>query len=362
MLSLCFEHPRSGLKSLVSRSCSRAVVVASAVAALGAVGCGNDDDADGDTVALTDSGSIVPLTNEIGIPTTVAVSEGVAWVVESQFDRYPGFFPDADPPAPFRLVGVPLAGGDADEIQLPQNFFPEGVAVTRGGRLFVGSIASGAVYTIAPGTAVAAAFTLSLTPSTVGMTVGNDNASLWLCNSNMTTGASMVVGLRIDGATTIATHTLEPAAGQTATFCNDLVMSPDGSLWVTESTGGQIFRIAADELDQNNSAEVWLQADELAPPAPGQFGINGITLLNGRIYLVVTDPGALFSIDPSLEEPTDDDLEEIDLVDDDGDDYDLVRPDGITAVPGSSTDLLIVQNGLGTEGGKVLSRARIDRR
>jgi sugar lactone lactonase YvrE len=347
---------------LVSRSCSRALLVASAAIALGAVGCGNDDDDGGDTVALADSGSIAPLSSEIGIPTTVAVSEGVAWVVESQFDRYPAFFPDADPPAPFRLVGVPLAGGTADEIQLPPNFFPEGIAVTRGGRLFVGSVATGAVYTIAPGTAVAAAFTLSLPPSTVGMTVGNDNASLWLCSSDMTAGASMVVGLRIDGATTIATHTLEPAAGQTGTFCNDLVMSPDGSLWVTESNGGQIFRIAADELDQNNSAEVWLQADELAPPAPGQFGVNGITLLNGRLYLAVTDPGTLFSIDPALEEPTDDDLEEIELVDEDGDDFDLVRPDGITAIPGSSTDLLVVQNGLGTDGGKVLSQVRIDRR
>ena len=358
MLSLCFERPRSGLESLVSGSCSRAILVASMVSALGAVGCGNDDDGGGDTVALADSGSIADLSSEIGIPTTVAVSEGVAWVVESQFDRYPAFFPEADPPAPFRLVGVPLAGGTADEIQLPPNFFPEGIAVTRGGRLFVGSVATGAIYTIAPGTAVAAAFTLSLTPSTVGMTVGNDNASLWLCNSNMTTGASMVVGLRIDGATTIATHTL----GDAGTFCNDLVMSPDGSLWVTESTGGRIFRIAADELEEDNSAEVWLQADELAPPTPQEFGVNGITLLNGRLYLAVTDPGTLFSIDPALEEPTDDDLEEIELVDEDGDDFDLVRPDGITAIPGSSTDLLVVQNGLGTEGGKVLSQVRIDRR
>ena len=42
MLSLRFERSRSGLECLVSRSCSRAALVTSVMAALGAVGCVSD--------------------------------------------------------------------------------------------------------------------------------------------------------------------------------------------------------------------------------------------------------------------------------------------------------------------------------
>jgi hypothetical protein len=139
-----------------------------------------------------------------------------------------------------------------------------------------------------------------------------------------------------------------------------MVQNPaDGSLWVTESFGGRIFRIAGDELTDNDSAEIWLEDDQLAPPQPGQFGVNGITLLGGQLFVVVTDRGTLLRIDPSLEAPTGDDLTELSLSLDDDEGVELVRPDGITAVPNSGTDLLIVENGLGTDGGKRLLRAEI---
>src|SRR5688572_9723098 len=89
MLSLCFKGSRpavapqgsSGLtvsrgSATFGRVCSRLAPVACALAALGAVGCGNDDGGDDgdDTVVLADSGELRALTTEIGIPTTVAVS------------------------------------------------------------------------------------------------------------------------------------------------------------------------------------------------------------------------------------------------------------------------------------------------
>src|SRR5688572_7400934 len=84
MLSLRFLGSGSRFASeSSSQRCFRATGILGVAALVGALGCGNDDDSgDGPgTVALADSGSVAELTNEIGIPTTVAVANGVAWVV-----------------------------------------------------------------------------------------------------------------------------------------------------------------------------------------------------------------------------------------------------------------------------------------
>ena len=360
MRSLCFETtlPRS---SSLSARVSRGLVCATAVLAAFAAGCGEDDDGDGDgggSIAEAESAELQPLTTDtIGIPTTVAVAGGVAWVVESQFDRYVPFG-GTGAPSPFRLIGVSLGNGSYDEIPLPNDFFPEGIAATRGGRLFVGSVATGAIVRIDDGSAVAQSFVTSLPPSTVGMTVDLDGRTLWVCSSDTTAGTGTVLGIDIATGETVSTHPLEASAN--GAFCNDMVQNPaDGSLWVTESFGGRIFRIDGDDLTDDDSAEIWLEDEQLAPPEPGQFGVNGITLLDGQLFVVVTDRGTLLSIDPSLEGPTGDDLRELSLSLDGDDGVELVRPDGITAVPGSSSEILIVENGLGTDGGKRLLRATV---
>lgn len=358
MLSLRFLGSGSRFASASSSQRFGATGILGVAALLGALGCGNDDGdggGGGGTVALADSGSLAELTNEIGIPTTVAVANNVAWVVESQFDRYAPFM-GTGTPAPFRLIGVSLDPAPTySEIALPANFFPEGITTTAGGRLFVGSVSTGNIYTVDPGGTEANLFSEDLAPSTIGMTVGNDNASLWICSTNTaaTPQAGIVIGMAIADRARLATHVLP--AGDTGSFCNDLVMSPDGALWVTESINGRIYRIAPDQLYTDNSADVWLEDELLRAPMAGGFGTNGITLLSGRLYTVVTDRGQMFAIDPALTAPTGADLKPIELG------SALVRPDGITRVPGSATDILIVENGLNAQGGKKLLRARLDR-
>jgi len=362
MLPLCFERLRPRLFSRSSiQSCGAALVRAAGVAALiGAVACSSDDD--GGTVALADSGVVARLTDgEIGIPTTVAVADGVAWIVESQFDRYEPFVgPGAGEPAPFRLIGLQLNGNTYSEISLPPQFFPEGIAATRGGRLFVGSVRTGAIYMVPAGSDQYEIFSSELRPSTIGMTVSRDNQTLWLCSTDTVNATGLVIGLGISDRARVGTHELP--VSDAGSFCNDLAMSPDGALWITESFGGRIFRIAPENLSVDNSAEVWLEDEQLARPMPGQFGVNGITILGDTLYVVVTDPGALFGIDMTLENPTGNDLREVDLFDRNGDQITLARPDGITAIPDSNTDILIVENGLGVaDAGKQLLRARLDR-
>lgn len=245
---------------------------------------------------------------------------------------------------------------------MPAQSFPEGITATAGGRLFIGSVATGDIYTAESGADTADVFTSELAPSTVGMTVGRDNATLWLCNSNMAAGTSAVIGIGIGDKARVGTHELPRQSAEVGSFCNDLVMSPDGALWITESFGGRIFRIAPEDLSRNNSAEIWLEDAALRGPAAGTFGANGITWLGDRLYTVVTDQGTLLSIDPTIEAPTGDDLQPVALTFN-GTEVPLIRPDGITAVPGSATDILIVENGLDVAGGgKKLLRARLDRR
>ncbi len=329
------------------------------VALSSAVGCGNDD---GGTVPLADSGSLTALSDtNIGIPTTVAVADGVAWVTESQFDRFPAFNPTgAPPPAPFRIVGIPLDGGDALEIALPDSFYPEGITATKGGRLFIGSVQTGNIWTVEAGGDTAEPFVTSLKPSIIGMTVSRDGNTVWACNTDLsaTPPAGTVVGVDITDGAVVALHSLPPSAA--GSFCNDLIMSPNGALWVTESFGGRLFRIAPEDLLVDGDATVWLEDAQLTGPAAGTFGANGLALLGGQLFIANTDRRALLSIDPTLEAPTGQDLIPVRLTAA-GAPYLLVRPDGITALPGSSTDLLVVENGLRTEGGKRLVRVSIDR-
>jgi sugar lactone lactonase YvrE len=370
MHSLSSNNSRSRATRFLSSAPSRLgrlARVSSLVALVGgASACSDGDDAD--TVALADSGSITSLIQgELGIPTTVAVRDGVAWVAESQFNNYPPFAgAAAGVPGPFRLIGIPLNGTAPQQIALPDNFFPEGVT-SKGGYLFVGSVADGSIVQVAENSTTAQPFLPAdaLEGSVIGLTVSNDGTMLWACNTDPAasppTGA--VVGITPVDFQVQVRHEL-PAAGAAGAFCNDLVMSPDGALWITESFGGRLFRIESDDLMIANSADVWLQAPKLAGlngPEAGAFGVNGLTLAADRLFVVNSASGALFSIDPGLETPTDDDLLRVRLTEGDNDTaIALAGADGITTI--SDTRLLIVENGFNVQGGKRVVRADLGTR
>lgn len=364
MQSLSFHPSRIRASSSAtkgSRSLGRRLGIASVLGA-SAIACGDGDEPG--TVALADSASLTALTNNtLQIPTTVAVRDGVAWVVESQFDRYAPFG-GTGTPGPFRITGIPLEGGEVQEIALPADTFPEGIAVSRGGNMFVGSVARGDIYTVPAGETEAKLFLPAgvLQNSAIGLTVSTDSRTLWVCDTNATppmgelpTGT--VVGIGLADGEVKARHELEASAS--GAFCNDLVMSPDGALWVTESFGGRLFRIDADDLLDDNSADIWLEDPELAGVAGSPFGVNGIALLGGRIFVVNSTFGTLISIDASLDAPDANDITVIALTErDEG--VPLANPDGVTAL--NERELLIVENGLGLEGeGKRLVRARVAR-
>jgi hypothetical protein len=350
------HRPSVSALPLCTLGCGLALIMA-------AVGCGSDAKNGGSgTVALADSGSLIGLTapGAIDIPATVAVRDGVAWVTETQFDHYLPFMGDGMP-AKFRLVGLPLAGGQAQEIPLPDEFFPEGITVTGADRMFVGSVATGAIYTVPPNQEVAEEFVPAKTlpqSGVLGLTPSADGGLLWACNTDTANAHADIVGIGVaDGEIKAKHHMPDSAVGS---FCNDLALSANGTLWATESFGGRLFRIPSGQLLSNSDATEWLQSPLLTGPdgpTVGVFGVNGLSLVSGKLLLVNSSLGTLLSIDPTLASPTSDDLHTIALTAGGGNVV-LANPDGITRV--NDTEVLIVENGLGLPNGKRVVRVDLN--
>ena len=360
MRSLGFENSHAGVRT--ARPASIGWRLAGALGLLaGAIACGGDDGTE--TVSLADSGSLAALTNSnLDIPTAGAVRDNVAWIAESQFDHYAPFGGTGEPGG-FRIVGVPLAsGGAVQQIPLPERYFPEGIAVSPGNRLYIGSVADGSIYTVGPNATTAQVFVAPNTlakPSVLGMAVSGDGQTLWVCNTVTappagTLPSAAIVGIGAADGKVKATHELPPSAA--GAFCNDIAIAPNGNLWATESFGGRLFRILAADLNGDTPATAWLQASELSGPnGPeiNRFGANGLALMSGKLFVVNSSRGTLLSIDPTLEAPISADLHVVALEEAGVADTVLANPDGIRRL--SDTDLLIVENGFFIENGMVVN-------
>jgi hypothetical protein len=130
------------------------------------------------------------------------------------------------------------------------------------------------------------------------------------------------------------------AAAAPASFCNDLIVDGTGNLFATDSSG-RIFRVPAARVMAPNSASVWLSGPAAAPATPGGFGANGIDLVGGT--LVIANGDSLWAVDPNAADPAST-ARKLQLTLD-GAPATLCGPDGLQTVPGSSTELVVVENG-----------------
>ena len=91
------------------------------------------------------------------------------------------------------------------------------------------------------------------------------------------------------------------------TFPNGLTFDDEGTLYVTDSIGGAVWRIP-----RGGSAELWVQSPLLAgddsAPLPFPVGANGITYGHGVVYVTNTELGSIVAIpaapDGSAGEPS----------------------------------------------------------
>jgi sugar lactone lactonase YvrE len=188
------------------------------------------------------------------------------------------------------LGAYPLAASaDASKpITLPgDQAYPESMSAGSDGTIFVGSLAGGGIMRIKPGAApeqfvAPGAFG---TRSTFGVLVDEATKTLWVCSNDVSSlgipGPSTTPGAYVKG------FDLQTGQGKVsaqlpgkATVCNDMVVSPDGSLLVTNTAAPQILRLAP----KGTALEVWVE-DPLLVPKNGT-GLDGIAFGDdGNLYV-----------------------------------------------------------------------------
>lgn len=290
------------------------------------------------------------------------------WYTNFQANTY--FDDDLTPTLPFTLASVALADGAAGPtVDLPgDTYYPEGVASAADGTLYVGSALTGAIHSVAAGADAGALQAVEfLAPGTVaaraviGMTVDEDRSLLWFCDSslaffdgNAAVAGGALVALNLADATEAVRHTLPettsaatdvdagaPDAGADAgasttvtPFCNDVIVDDDGRLLVTDTLGGLVYEIPAANALTANSAVPFLTVS----------GPNGLDILGDN--LVVVSGNGLVTVDLTDSDPQST-METLTLQNADDSAADLCGPDGLATVPGSTTEIIVVENGGG---------------
>jgi sugar lactone lactonase YvrE len=171
---------------------------------------------------------------------------------------------------------------------------------------------------------------------------------LWFCDSNPkleeAKKAGELVGVRLTDAKELVRHALSREADK-APFCNDVIVSPDGALWITDSAVGRVFHVPAKAALEPNSAVVWLSGGEVGPPPTGGSGANGLEWMDGVLIVANVGRGQLVHINPQSAAPAAE-ARAIELRREGSDKpLTLCSPDGLARVPGSKNKLVVVENG-----------------
>jgi sugar lactone lactonase YvrE len=157
---------------------------------------------------------------------------------------------------------------------------PESLTVAPGGVLIVGSASSPYVYKVRPGSSTAERFidVSAEGPATffLGMLADASTNTLWTCQLTPvpnTDPPQRHTALRSFDITTGAPKIRWNLPGDN-NLCNDFTIGPDKALYITDTIPGRIFRLAAGA----STAELYLEHRTL-------FGVDGITFLNGVLYV-----------------------------------------------------------------------------
>lgn len=188
-------------------------------------------------------------------------------------------------------AGMGQVPTDVDSYELPgDGVHPEGVTYhADSATAFVTGAGNGALYRVDLATGDVESV---LAPGTrppfgiIGLATHGDD--LWIA------GGSTGEILRLDVATgeIEATYATPPAE---ATFLNDVVVTPNGDAYVTDSNRPVLFRVpaGADEV------EAWLELEDTAIPYGEGINLNGIVASEdgGTLIVVHMGSGELFRID-----------------------------------------------------------------
>jgi len=183
-------------------------------------------------------------------------------------------------------------------IALPgERVFPENIAASRDGTVYVGSVGQGGVYRIEPHGKEAKVWIKPGafgTHSIFGVLADDKSNTLWVCSNDLSARGVTLSGS--DGVSALKGFDLKTGEGKISAAlpgkpatCNDITIGPDGSAFVSNTAAPQILRLApgAKEL------EVWF-TDPSLQPATGA-GLDGLAFgRDGNLYITSfrsgTDP------------------------------------------------------------------------
>lgn len=283
-------------------------------------------------------------------PTTAAFRGQTLWVSIGQLSAL--FSNGGQPMLPFAARSLSLTDGQLGaSIELPgPDYYPEGITAAQDGTLYIGSIMQGVISKVPAGSNAAQPFVPPgiARRGVIGVTVDAPRQLLWFCDSNPKLEESKkdgeLVAVQLADAREVVRHALPPLAGKPP-FCNDVIVSPDGALWITETAGGRVFRVPAEAALQPNSARAWLTGGDVGPPPAGGSGPNGLEWMDGALFVANAGRGTLVKLDPQSDDPSRG-AQVISLVDAQTHaPLTLCSPDGLERAPGRENTLIVVENG-----------------
>jgi sugar lactone lactonase YvrE len=174
----------------------------------------------------------------------------------------------------------PSAASAAEILIADAKSQPESLTVAPGGVLIVGSASTPFIYKVPSGSTSAEKFVDASAegPGTFffGMLADAATNTLWTCQLTPVPGKTPVqrhTALRSFDLTTGAPKIRWNLPGDNST-CNDFAIGPDKALYIADTANSKIYRLPAGA----STAELFLEHRAL-------YGIDGITFLNGTLYV-----------------------------------------------------------------------------
>ena len=193
------------------------------------------------------------------------------------------------------VIGASVASA-ASAITLPGELaYPESLAASSDGTLFIGSAKMGGVLRVTPGSSTPTPWiapTTFGTRSIFGVLVDERSGTLWTCSNDLASDGIASPGSGAGSA--LKGFDLKTGAGKVSApfpgnhpLCNDIAVAKDGRVYVSDEYGARVLRLGTD----SHTLEVFVSDPQLAD-------IDGIAFgADGNLYANTYEGSGLFRID-----------------------------------------------------------------
>jgi hypothetical protein len=192
-----------------------------------------------------------------------------------------------------KVESIPVPGAKA---------FPESIASTSDGALFVGRLGDGGIVRVNPRTAESTVFIqpgASGSRSISGVFADEASSTLWACSNDLSALGGSAAGSdtwsalkSFDLNTGNAKHSFSLPGSHA--FCNDITADGKGSVYVTDSANPTILKLSAGAT----TFEVFAQDSAFSAPQGGGAGLDGIAFgSDGNLYVTTYTAGELLRVE-----------------------------------------------------------------